>query len=172
MPIIAAVIGAVLTGLLYWFVWGGGMEYVDARLHDNADRKRRAVRDQQREAASPLRSISDPREGATILMMATGLARGVLTPEQIGVIEDQMRKVLGYEGNLIAPVACSRVAAEGASSPEAAVDDLTDILRRSLTRAEKAELEAMLERVAALHGGPTDRQERLVALVRRRLAVA
>jgi hypothetical protein len=32
MPILAAIVGAITTGVIYWMIWGGGMEYVSQRL--------------------------------------------------------------------------------------------------------------------------------------------
>ncbi len=171
MPIIAAIIGAVMTGLFYWFMFGGGMAYIDTRLRERDKRKQRAALPAKQEAA-PLRSLQDPREAAVILMIAVALARGVPTPEQLDVVRDQMRDVLGFAADLSGHFAYCRFAAEQAPSPEGTIDDLADLLRRSLNRDERIELGSMLERVAALHGGPTERQERFVSLVLRRVTEA
>ena len=40
MPIAGAILGAVLTGLFYWLMWGGGLNYIDARLQQSRERKR------------------------------------------------------------------------------------------------------------------------------------
>src|SRR5215207_2060216 len=56
----------------------------------------------------------------------------------------------------------ARHAARQAPSIDAIVADLTDLVREKLSRAERRELETMLDEVAALHGGPTDEKERAI----------
>ena len=90
MPVVAAIVGAVLTGLYYWLIWGKGLEYIESRVQ----RSRDAKRDAQRRAAAkdaqsfaPLRSLSDARDAAAVLMFLVARQRGVPTPEQIAAIE-------------------------------------------------------------------------------------
>lgn len=171
MPIIGAVIGAIMTGLLYWFIWGGGMDYVDAMLRDRKDKKRKAAL--RKETGTPaLRALKDPREAATALMVGAALARGVPTPEQLTYIGDQLRGVFAFpDAEAATRLISCRHAAEQAPSPEAIVDDVAETLRETLDPHEREELRGMLEAVGALHGGPTERQERFVALAMRRLGV-
>ena len=61
MPVVAAVIGAIMTGLFYWLMWGGGLNYIDARIRQSSDRKRDAQRRAatiERQRMAPLRSIA------------------------------------------------------------------------------------------------------------------
>ena len=78
MPIIAAVIGAIMTGLLYWFRYGDGMAHIDRHLSDRRTARLRA----QGEAAfraAPIRSIRDPVDAAGVLMYQIARARGMPT---------------------------------------------------------------------------------------------
>lgn len=176
MPVIGAIFGAIVMGLIYWLMWGGGMSYIDARLNQRRDRLRheenvrRRVEGEQEAANAPLRSLTDPREAATVLMVAVAMTRGEITPEQIDAISDQMRDVLQFGGDLDHRLSFCRYAAQRTEAPETAIDELAPLLRKSLESAEQAELRRMLEYVTALHGGPTDRQERFVELAMRRVA--
>ncbi len=165
---VAAVFGAVLTGLLYWVLWGGGKDYIDARLTEAGRRRqdaKRAIRRAEAELvarSAPLRSIKDPREAAGILMLFAAKARGEPTPEQIEVIQTELRDVLGLEDDLPGRFAYMLHAADRAPTPEGAIQDLAPLLHDRLTPAERGELRLMLDRVCALHGGPTSAQDAFV----------
>lgn len=169
MPIIGAVIGAIMTGLLYWFMWGGGMEYVDGAMRDRKDRKRRLAK-RQEIGTPPLKALKDPREAATALLIQAALARGIMTPEQRDKIRDQMKTVLNYGPELEDRLQFCEFAAGQAQTPEMAIEDVVDLLRKSLDEPEREDLRRMLDRVVALHGGPTERQENFVARAMRRIA--
>ena len=103
MPIAGAILGAVLTGLFYWLMWGGGLNYIDARLQQSRDRKRdleRRAGALENQRMAPLRSICDARDGAVLLMLLVASQRGVPTPEQLSAIEGEMRDVLGFGSEL------------------------------------------------------------------------
>jgi uncharacterized tellurite resistance protein B-like protein len=172
MPIIAIVLSGIMSGLLLWLTRGGGLEQINQLLRERQNRKRREKALEQQSLA-PLRSLKDARDAATVLMVAVAEARGVMTPEQEAFVRERMRGVLGLaESELGARLVYARHAARQAPSLEAVVADLTDLIREKLSRTERRELEAMLDEVAALHGGPTDEQERAIALTSRRLAAA
>jgi hypothetical protein len=168
MPIIATIVGAIATGLMYWLIWGKGLEYIDYRWQEKRDAKRRAeaLADKRR---APLRAISDAREAATVLMLMIAKERGVPTPEQIAAIEREMREVLELGRDAGVRLTGARFAAEQAPSFEFAAEELTPLLRGKLEGGEWEQLFGMLERVAAVHGGPTPEQERGIALARRRM---
>lgn len=177
MPIIAALLGAVVTGLIWWIMFGRGLEYIEYRLGEwGAVRRGRKLAEDRKVAVQqqrmvPVRSITDPREAATLLMLLVAGAWGLPTPEQMAAIEQQMAEVLGFEaGDLQARLAYARHAAEQAPSPEEAVDAAARLLREKLTRAERDDVRPMLDRVAVLHGGPSDAQERIIERTLRRLA--
>jgi hypothetical protein len=172
MPVIAAITGAVLTGILYWLMWGKGLEYVEQRWRDGRDRKRDTA---QRESSllskrtAPLRSVSDARDAATILMCLVAGQRGVPTPEQRAEIERHMSEVLELGGEVGQRLSFALFAAETATVPDEAVDALAPLLRERLDRAECNQLLEMLSRVADVHAGPVPEQEKLIARVERAL---
>jgi hypothetical protein len=168
MPVLVAIVGAVATGLMYWLLWGKGLEYIDYRWQEKRDAKRRAEALADRRRA-PLRAMTDAREAATVLMLMIAMQRGVPTPEQTAAIEREMRAILGLDKEAGARLASARFAAEQAPSFEVAVEDLAALLRGKLEGREWDDLFGMLERVAALHGGPTLEQQRAISLARRRL---
>ena len=172
MPIIAAVAGAVLTGLFYWLIWGKGLEYVEHRWKESRDGKRDLARRQaalQAQRTAPLRSIDDPRDAAAVLMCLVARQRGVPTPEQQAAITRQMKDVLELGDDTPHWMALGMFASEKATAPDEAVDELAPLLRGSLNAAECNELFDMLSRVAEVHGGPTPEQEKLIARVERAL---
>ncbi len=172
MPVIAAIAGAVLTGILYWLMWGKGLEYIEQRWQSGRDRKRDLA---AREASflsrriAPLRSVSDARDAGTILMCLVAGQRGVPTPEQRAEIERHMADVLELGGEVPQRLSFAMFAAEKATVPDEAVDALAPLLRERLDRAECNELLDMLSRVAEVHGGPVPEQEKLIARVERAL---
>jgi uncharacterized tellurite resistance protein B-like protein len=160
MPIIAIVLSGIVSGLFLWLTSDGGLERIDQLLRERRDRKRREKALEQQSLA-PLRALKDPRDAAAVLMVAVAEARGVMTPEQQTLVQERMGSVLGFaDAEIGARLVYARHAARQAPSIDAIVADLTDLVREKLSRAERRELETMLDEVAALHGGPTDAQER------------
>ena len=176
MPVIGAIFGAIVMGLIYWVMWGGGLAYIDAMLNARQEKRRREENDRRRietrrdAAHAPLRTLTDPREAATVLMCAAALTRGDVTPEQMAAVTEAMRTTLGFGADLDDRLAYCRYSAEQAQTPETTIDELAPLLHRSLEPDERNELRGMLERVVALHGGPTERQQRFVDLAMRRVA--
>lgn len=169
MPVIAAAVGAVMTGLMYYFIYGNGMEQLDRFLGDRRNAKLRA-RSAAAFRAAPLRAIRDPADAAGVLMMLVALARGTPTPEQETAIEAEMRKVTSPDDDHGTRMAYIRHAAAQASDADTAVDHLAPLLREKLDDAERDELEQMLEAVAVIHGGLIEAQEKLIARTVRVLA--
>jgi hypothetical protein len=172
MPVIAAIVGAVLMGLFYWLIWGQGLQYIDMRLRASQDRRRtersRAAATEAQRLA-PLRSIADARDAAAVLMVLVARERGVPTPEQVAAMGREMREVLGFGAELDTRLAYAAFAAEQAGSAEDGVDVLAPLFRAKLTSAEREDLFGMLRRVAEVHGGPTSGQERAIEYAERRL---
>lgn len=177
MPIIAALLGAIMTGVVWWLMFGRGLDYIEHRLQARGEARRARQAVEGRKTATrqlllaPVRAITDPREAAALLMVLVAKARGLPTPEQMAAIEQQMVTVLGLQpGEVAARLAYVLHAADQAPSAEDAVEAASRLLRTALTPAEREDVRAMLDQVAALHGGPSDAQERLVALTLRRLS--
>lgn len=169
MPIIAAVIGAIMTGLLYWFRYGDGMAHIDRHLSDRRAAKLRA-RSEAAFRAAPIRSIRDPVDAAGVLMYQIARARGMPTPEQEAVIEGELRAIAPPGDPLKARQAYIRHAAEQAADAEVAIRHVAPLLREKLSLSERDDLERMLKAVAAVHQGPTQVQESLIARVVRAVA--
>ena len=161
MPFAAAICGAILTGLMYWLIWGRGLEYIEYRWTSAAtarrDAKARSV-SQERQRMAALRSINDPRDAATALMVGVAQQRGEITPEQATAIEREMRDVLSLSDDVTCRLSFAKFAMEQAGHFEEAVAELASLLRRTLTPTEQQELFGMLSRVASVHAGPVPRQ--------------
>lgn len=172
MPVIAAILGAIATGLVYWLIWGKGVDYIEQRWRAGRDAKRDATRRQATitsERLAPLRSVDDPRDGATILMLLVARLRGDPTPEQVATVETEMRAVLGLNTEVTGRLAYARFAASQDLAFEDAVEDVAPKLKQALTGAEIEDLLAMLGRVATVHDGPTARQQTALDFAARRL---
>jgi hypothetical protein len=172
MPVIAAIAGAVATGFFYWLIWGRGLDYLELRWREGRDRKRDV---ESREAAilsqrtAPLRSITEARDAAAVLMCLVAGQRGVPTPEQRAEIALHMAETLQFGSEVPHRLSFALFAAQNASAADDAIDALAPLLRDRLDRAECNELLDMLSRVAEVHGGPTTGQEKLIARVERSL---
>lgn len=177
MPFIGALLGAIMTGLMWWLLFGNGKEAIDYWLDQRNARKNDATstteantgRENERRAA--LRTLQDPREAAIAVMVAVAEARGDLTAEQTHEIRAQMRTVLGYADRLDDHIVLARHASRTAGKAEAVIDETVGLFLSCLTVAERGDLIGMVEAVAALHGGGTDAQLGLIARLKRRLGL-
>lgn len=175
MPVIAAVFGAIATGVIYWMIWGGGMEYLSHRLSASGEQKRRELLSKRRAEAeaearrTALKTLPETRDGAVALMCLVAGERGEMTTEQLDLVRSEMRDVLEFGSDLEERLVLARHAVQLAPSKTIALMDLRDLLRPHLSKSEFGELFAMLRRVAALHGGPTENQERLIGEAERQL---
>jgi hypothetical protein len=171
MPIIAAVVGAVMTGLLYWFRYGDGMAHIDRHLSDRRTAKLRAKSEAAFRAA-PVQAIREPADAAGVLMYLVALARGTPTPEQVSVIEAELCAITAPGDNLAGRMVYIRHAAEQAADVDMAIRHLAPVLRENLTPSERSDLERMLRTVATVHRGPIPAQETLIARTTRALTVS
>lgn len=172
MPVLVAVVGAVMTGFMYWLLWGKGLDYLEHRIGSAWAARRRArlrAESERRQALAPILSVDDPRDAAAILLLMAARARGTPTPEQMAAVEGEMRDVLGLGHDLPRRLAFAGFAAQAGASPDDAIDAFAPLLRKALTPAERDELLAMTARVAAVHGGPIAPQERILERLRAKL---
>lgn len=169
MPILVAVVGAVMSGLVYWFMYGNGMEQIDQLLRDRRNAKLRAKSAAQFRSA-PIRSIKNPADAAGVLLLLVASARGTPTPEQDAEIEHQLRKIIEPDDDLASRLVIIRHAVAQISDADTAIGYLAPLLREKLDATERDELERMLEAVAVIHQGPIEAQERLIARIVRALA--
>lgn len=178
MPVILALVGALMSGVFLWIIWGNGMEVINHWLDQKAVKKnerRNALAiatARERAAAEPLRAITDPREAALVLMMRLAQARGEVTPEQRAAISRQAQDILGIEGALDQKLTLADYAARQAASTGTVVDVLSQLFSDRLDEAERRQLLGILDAVAAIHGGPTEKQTAMIARLTGKLALA
>lgn len=166
MPILIAMAGALVTGLVYWIQYGHGLEHIDQSLRDwRTGRRRRASESAIR--LSPLKALRHPADMAGLLMTLVAHQRGLLTPEQEAEILSQLRAVAEPGDDLDTRMVVIRHAADQAPDPDTAVRSLAPHLRDCLSRSERDHLSDMLWAVATVHQGPTMAQERFIEQVRR-----
>lgn len=166
MHILALIVTASISGLTYWLVWGNGMEHIDFMLGRHRNAKRRAMAIDQAQRA-PLKAIEQPRDAATVLLVLVATRRGEMTGEQENLILEEMTSTLDYGDEVRESLAIAKHVAANAPSAEVAVSELRGVLRKNLARAQFNELFLMLRKVAALHGGPTDEQDKLIGYIER-----
>ena len=175
MPFIGALLGAIMTGLMWWVLFGNGKEVIEHWLDSRNEEARRkasgeeAMRGRENERRAALRTLQDPREAAIAVMVAVAEARGDLTAEQTHEIRAQMRTALGYTDRLDDHIVLARHASRTAGKPETVIDETTGLFHDCLTMDERRDLMAMVEAVAGLHGGATDAQIGLIGRLRRHL---
>jgi uncharacterized tellurite resistance protein B-like protein len=175
MHIVGALLGAILSGLFLWVVWGNGREVIGMWI-DKYNAGVRAKKDavaiaanRRKALAAPLRAIDDPREGALVVLMRVCLARGEVTPEQREVIAAIAREKFDLTERVEHHLSLAEFAAKQAPSSEDVINSLVPLFHDRLTDDERGDLLLMLDQVASLHGGPTDVQETFVARFRTKL---
>lgn len=168
MPVVVALVGALMSGVFLWIVWGNGMEVINQWLDQRAvktNERRNALTiaaARERAAAEPLRAINDPREAALVMMMRLAQARGEVTPEQRAAIAARAEAVLMMDGALDQKLTLADYAARQANSSVTVVDVLSQLFTDRLDEVERRQLLDMLEAVAAIHGGPTEKQTEML----------
>lgn len=178
MPVIAAILGAIASGVFLWVVWGNGMQVIHAWLDQRgaktkAQKDAKAIADaRDRAARAPLRAIEDVREAALVLLCKLATARGEMTAEQRAAIRELAEGRLGFTGKLENQLALAEFAAKSVAEPTQVVADLTPLLHVRLTAEEKDDLVQMLDSIAAIHGGPTGKQEEMIERLHKRLGLA
>lgn len=178
MPVLLAVLGALMSGLFMWVVWGNGMEVINHWLDRRADKAKtqkdaKAIaeaRDRARRA--PLRSIEDPREAAMVLLTKLAMLRGEITAEQNLLLSKIAMDRLGLSGKPEHHTALAAFAAKGAPDGDAVVADLSPLFHVRLNAEERDDLFAMMDEVAGLHGGATEAQETMIERLAKRLSYA
>jgi hypothetical protein len=161
MPVIIAIIGAVGSGLTYWFIFGNGQEVLSQWMHERRNDKRRAIA-RQTQGNAAMKAITDPRDAAISLMVALASIRGDLTPEQETVITGHVRDTLNLAGEADKRFTIAKFAASQSPSPGDAIEAVKGLLQASIGPDERQQLGRMLEDVAKVHGGPSESQQRFI----------
>jgi hypothetical protein len=143
----------------------GGVDHVreaSARRKDEA----RRVKARESEQTAPLRTVDDPRDAATILMLLIPRGRDP-TDKQIAVIEDAMHRVFGFDQDLNDRLTHARFIAGRAQSFAQAAGLFADLFNERLTPDERYELIGLVEDVAQLDGMSTAQTEDIEVLKRK-----
>jgi hypothetical protein len=172
MPIVVMVLSTLALWGIYWFVRMGGIDHL---REQSARRKDEAKRAQARESerTAPLRSVDDPRDAATILMLLIPRGRDP-TADQIAAIEETMRGVFGFDQDLTERLTHARFIASCAESFEQATGIFSDLFKKRLTSEERRELIGMVEAIASIDGPSaiSTMQAQQIDVLKRRLGLA
>jgi hypothetical protein len=153
MPIVLLVVSTLAFWTIYWFIRMGGIDHIRER---SARRKDEAQRAEARKLAqtAPLRTVDDPRDAATILMLLIPRARDA-TPKQIAVIEEAMRGVFGFDHDLNERLTHARFIASRAQSFAQAAGLFADLFNQRLTDEERRQLVGLVQEIARIDGPST-----------------
>lgn len=168
MPVVLAILGALFSGLVMWVIWGNGMEVINHYLDQRSNKKKQekdtrlAIENRVSRARAPLRSITDPREGALALLTKLAMLRGDITMEQNVLLSRYATERFNLPDKAEHHTTLAAFAVSGVEGYSAVIDDLAPLFRETLSEAEAADLFRMMWELAKLHGGPTEPQERMV----------
>jgi hypothetical protein len=155
MPILVMIVSTLLLWGIFWLVRMGGVDQLRQRSARRKDEARRAQA-RESEQTAPLRTIDDPRDAATILMLLIPRG-GDPTARQIATIEEAMRDVFGFDHDLNERLAHARFIASRAQSFSQAAGIFAGLFRKQLTDAERSELVGLVEKVAQVEE-PSEKQ--------------
>jgi len=175
MPVVLAILGALMSGLVMWVIWGNGMEVIHHWLDQRsakakAEKDSKAIADARDKASrAPLRALEDPREAVMVLLSKLAMLRGEITAEQNLALSKIAIDRLGLPGKPEHHTALAAFAAKAARDANSVVADLTPLFHIKLSGEELDDLFVMLNEIAALHGGATEAQEEMIGRVRSRM---
>lgn len=150
MPIVILIASTLLFWGIYWFVRMGGIDHMRERAARRNDEARRAqARDLEQTA--PLRAIDDPRDAAVVLMLLIPRGRDP-TAGQIAAVEQTMRKVLGFDHDVVERLTHARFIASCAQSFAQAAGIFAGLFNQRLTVAERRELIDIVQEISRLDG--------------------
>ncbi|MFP4002964.1 MAG: TerB family tellurite resistance protein [Alphaproteobacteria bacterium] len=165
MHILIAILGAAAAALFFiyriYLAVQAGREVAD-RIGDPR-RFARRFRWARKVRGNPLETLEDPREAATVLMLAVARTEGELTDAARDTIRAQMRRYFGMSGE--AAEAMLRQLAwmtREMTDITPRMRHLAALLRRHCTAAEREDVAAMLDEVAQASGGPTPMRRQII----------
>ena len=166
MPVIALIVSTLLFWLLYWFFQMGGLDHIRDSMQRKRDEARRKIA-LETEQLAPLAAVEDPRDAAIVLMLLIARNGDAPTREQYAAIEQMARSTFGFERELTERMAHARFVAGRAESFEQAIGLFSNLLKSRLTEAERRQLVAMVEKIAA-HDGPSATQSDAIGALKLR----
>lgn len=171
MPIIVAVLGALLLWVAFWFVRFGGVRMLRARAAQRKEEERKQAACDSAKLAH-LRAMTDPRDAAAVLMLLIARHESDPTREQIALIEDKLRSVFGFDAELTERMTQARFVARQTEDFAQAVGIYRSVFQVQLTDDERRQLIDMLEDVARAEGGPSEGQTDAIAMLKRAIDLA
>jgi hypothetical protein len=169
MPVVVLVASTLAFWLIYWFVRMGGVDHFRERSARRRQDARRAQA-QELQRTAPLRTIDDPRDAATVLMLLIPRGRDP-TARQIATIEEAMRAVLSFGNEVNERLTHARFVAGCAQNFAQAAGLFADLFNKRLTAEERRELIGMVEEVARIDG-PSAIQTAEIDALKRRVGLA
>jgi len=150
MPIVVLIASTLIFWLIYWFVRMGGIDHFREQSQRRKDAARR-TQARESERTAPLCAIDDLREAAIVLMLL--IPRGSdPTASQIAAIENKMRAVFGFDGDVNERLTPARCIASRAQGFAEAAGLFADLFNKQLTADERRELVGMVEEIARIDG--------------------
>jgi uncharacterized tellurite resistance protein B-like protein len=169
MPIVVLIASTLIFWLIYWFVRMGGIDHFREQSQRRKDAARR-TQARESERAAPLCAIDDPREAAIVLMLL--IPRGSdPTASQIAAIEDKMRTVFGFDGDVNERLTHARFIASRSQGFAEAAGLFANLFNKHLTTDERRELVGMVEEIARIDG-PSAIQTDAIDVLKRKVRLA
>jgi uncharacterized tellurite resistance protein B-like protein len=172
MHILLALVG-LLGGIAFWW-WR--IKMVKEAADDMADTAGRAwgkykrTKFRRKAEASPIEAVEDPAAAAVIMMLATAKEGGDLSPQSETAAKREITDTMGIADPTELLVFAKWVVSH--------VEDANNVSLRysklwgsSLNLTERLDLVAMVERVAMINGGLSQRQQAIVHKLRERLGL-
>lgn len=168
MPVIAAVLSALMGWLVYWLIRLDGIDAIAAQF-SAAARARRAQRNRDAEAKVAVRSVTEARDGALALLIKIGSVDHALLPGAKAIIDDTASTVFGYGEKLVDHQTFAEYVARNTPSFSVLFRELAALFNKQLSASEKQDLIGLLRKVAEAAGGMTPAREAMIDEVRTRL---
>lgn len=173
MPVLLVILAA-LGASAFWYYRPRRAGQADRNIVDAAQRAlsgRSRPQFGKKADGSAITGIDDPVVGAVVMMVATCLERGPLSPATEAGILHEMQTVMGV-AKISEPYAYAKWAVQGAANASDVENKLSGLWMEKLDHQERADLLAMVSSVAALDGPLTPAQTAVLQKLGERLTLA
>lgn len=147
---------AVVGGIIIWIIRLGSLARSSREIGDAAGDimgAARRARIRRKATASPLTTLSDPRDAAVALMVAVTKTEGDLTQTQAKFIERQAVELLGYADGAEA-LAHGRWLCQEAVEPGHVVQRVVPLISKACDEEQKRDIVRLMTEVASLDSEP------------------